>query len=114
MKRRLPFAARVGGRIGALILLAGVFATVAIQFEGILAKNVAIADEIATTQVQIDMLHVRTQEQARAIRRLSDPRGAIPEIHEKLKLVGPREEIIYVRGLPTPTPQPESDWQPQP
>ncbi len=114
MRRRLPYGVRVGGRIGALVFLVAILATVAIQFEGILAKNVAVAHEIATTQTQIDDLRSREREQRRTIERLSDPRGAIPEIHEKLKLVGPHEEIIYVRGLATPTPQPESDWQPQP
>lgn len=114
MRRRLPYAARVGGRIGAVLFLAAILATVAIQFEGIVAKNVAVAHEIATTQRQIDGLRLREREQRRTIERLTDPRGAIPEIHEKLKVVGPHEEIIYVRGLATPTPQPEDNWQPQP
>lgn len=103
----------MAGRIGALVLIVAVFATIAIQFEGILAKNVALSHEITASQAQTDGLRVREREQRRTLVRLSDPLGAIPEIHEKLKLVGPHEEIIYVRGMPTPTPQPETDW-PQP
>ena len=30
-------------------------------------------------------------------RELSDPRGAIPEIHDKLHLVGDKEAIIYLK-----------------
>ena len=43
----------------------------------------------------------------------SDPRGAIPEIHDKLRLVGKREEIIYVRGVAPETPAP-GDWRAHP
>jgi len=105
---------RMAARIGAFVLVVAVFATIAIQFEGILAKNVALSHEITASQAQIDGLREREREQRRTLERLSDPRGAIPEIHEKLKLVGPHEEIIYVRGLPTPTPQPETNRQPDP
>jgi hypothetical protein len=28
---------------------------------------------------------------------LSDPRGSIPEIHDRLHMVGPHEEIIYLK-----------------
>ncbi|GAC1423029.1 MAG: hypothetical protein NVSMB5_16720 [Candidatus Velthaea sp.] len=45
----------------------------------------------------VHMLQVKRIEQERTIRRLSDPRGAIPEIHDKLHLVGDREAIIYLK-----------------
>ena len=114
MTRRLRYAARVAGRVGALVVIVAVFATVAIQFEGILAKNVAVAREVAASREQIEALRVRIADDRTTIERLRDPRGAIPEIHEKLKLVGKHEEIIYVRGLATPTPQPYEDWQTPP
>jgi hypothetical protein len=31
------------------------------------------------------------------IKRLSDARGAVPEIHDRLHLVGDHEAIIYVK-----------------
>ena len=53
-------------------------------------------------------LRAKERRQLRTIARLSDPRGAIPEIHDKLRLVGPHEELIFLEGLPSPTPEPES------
>jgi hypothetical protein len=38
------------------------------------------------------------------IRRLSDPRGVVPEIHDRLRLVGANEMFIYVQGSATPAP----------
>jgi hypothetical protein len=95
------------------VTLLGVFAcvlaVVAMQFEGIVAKNIAVAHEVSLSAARNRALVDRKQHQLQIIRRLSDPAGTIPEIHEKLQLVGPHEEIIYVRGLPAPTAQPD-DW----
>jgi len=108
--KRTARIAVVSGRVGLLGLGLCVAAIVALQFEGIVAKNVAVASELSRSQADIDALRVREAFQLRTIRRLSDARGAIPEIHDKLRLVGPREEIIYVRGLPAPTAEPDDDW----
>jgi hypothetical protein len=34
------------------------------------------------------------------IKRLEDPRGAIPEIHDRLHLALPNESIIYLKKQP--------------
>lgn len=81
---------------------------VAMQFEGIVAKNLAVAREVAVSRAEIRALQERELHQLQVIRRLNDPRGAIPEIHDKLRLVGPNEEIIYVRGLPAPSAPPDA------
>ena len=39
----------------------------------------------------------RKRSEERQIRRLMDPQGAVPEIHDRLHLVGPHETIIYVK-----------------
>jgi hypothetical protein len=35
---------------------------------------------------------------------LSDPRGALPEIHDRLRLVRPGEVLIFVSPAPSPAP----------
>jgi len=40
---------------------------------------------------------VKRRVSTREIRRLSDPRGAVPEIHDRLHLVGDKEAIIYLK-----------------
>ena len=91
---------RYAGRITFAGVIACGLATVAMQFEGIIAKNVTIARELSASRTDIAALRVREREQLRTIRRLQDPHGAIPEIHEKLRLVAPNEEIYYVRQAP--------------
>jgi hypothetical protein len=102
-------AARLAGGVGLLCVCVCVLGVVVMQFTGIVAKNVAVAREVAASRADIRALRERERRQLQAIRRLSDPQGAIPEIHERLRLVGAHEEIIYVRGLPAPTAPPD-DW----
>ena len=103
---RSPVAriARLAGRLGLLVLGIGVLAIVFVQFAGIVGKNVALASDVAASRTQIAALRARESKQLRTIRRLSDPAGAIPEIHDRLHLVGPHEELIYLRGVPTAAP----------
>jgi len=110
VKQNVARLAAVAGRIALLGAVTSVLALVAVQFAGILARNVAIAHEIASTKDDIVALRERTRRQELTIRRLSDAHGAIPEIHDMLRLVGPHEEIIYVRGLAQPTAQPDEEW----
>lgn len=83
-------------------------ALVALQFANIVARNLAVAREVAASRADLAALDAKKREQLRTIARLSDPRGAIPEIHDKLRLVGPHEELIFVEGGPSPTPEPET------
>jgi hypothetical protein len=109
VKSAVRRSARLAGRIGLVGVAACVLAVVALQFTGIVAKNVSVARQVASSRAELRALRERERRQLLVIRRLSDPRGAVPEIHEKLRLVGAHEEIIYVRGLPAPTAPPD-DW----
>ncbi|MDQ2858297.1 MAG: hypothetical protein M3R53_06555 [Candidatus Eremiobacteraeota bacterium] len=90
-------------------VLACLLATVAMQLEGVIAKNVAIRRELSGARADVAALRERRKRQLRTISRLSDPAGAIPEIHDKLHLIGAREDLYYVRGVARPTAQPD-DW----
>ncbi|MBD5635119.1 MAG: hypothetical protein IAI49_11635 [Candidatus Eremiobacteraeota bacterium] len=109
----MSLTAKVLRLAGRLIVLGIVFcglALVAVQFEGIVAKNVAMAKEIDASRSEIAALQKREVDQQRTLKRLASPAGAVPEIHARLRLVGPHEEIIYVRGLPPsdgPAPAPD-------
>ncbi len=105
--------ARIGGRTILLTTIACVLSLIVVQFIGIVAKNLAVARELAATRASIAALQIRARDQRRTIVRLSDPRGAIPEIHDRLHVVTGREELIYVRGQGARAAEP-GDWRPQP
>ena len=95
------------GRVALAIVVAGVVALCGLQFEQILAKNVALARELASSRDRSARLRDHIRDQERTIVRLTSPGGAIPEIHDELQLVGPHEEVIYLRGAVPATPEPE-------
>ena len=97
-------AVRLGGRIGIAALVLAVAGLIGIQAERVVARNAALSHELATVQANNAALRVKRAKQLRHIRRLSDPRGAITEIHDRLRMIGGREELIYVKGLATPAP----------
>jgi hypothetical protein len=102
----------VAGRVALTLAGAVALAFIGFQYARIVAKNVAIARDLAQTRADIAALETRERAQLRTIARLDTPAGAVPEIHEKLQYVGPHEELIYVRGLPAPTPQPDAEDAP--
>ena len=99
---------RGAGRLAVAILSAGVVALCGLQFEHIVAKNVALAHQLSSSRERSTMLRERIRNQERSIERLDAPGGSIPEIHDELQLVGPHEEVITIRGAVAPTPEP--DW----
>jgi hypothetical protein len=99
--------ARGAGRVALALLVALVVALCGLQFEIIVAKNVALARELSASRERAERLGEHIRAQQRAIVRLNSPDGAIPEIHDELQLVGPREEVIYLRGAGAATPEPE-------
>jgi cell division protein FtsB len=103
---------RVGGRVVLLTTVACVLGFVAVRFTGVVAENFAFERELAASHADIAALQARLIEQRRTIDRLNDPHGALPEIHDKLRFVGEREEIIYVRGLGDALTDPHA-WHPQ-
>ncbi|HTU70103.1 MAG TPA: hypothetical protein VMF11_07250 [Candidatus Baltobacteraceae bacterium] len=108
MKRhtRASLIWRFLGRLGATALALLIFTLVAIQFARVIGQNVALGHELASTQSDILQLQARRAWQLRQLRRLEDPEGAIPEIHDRLRLVRSNEAIVFVSPLPSPQPSP--------
>lgn len=94
------------GRVGGTGLGVLVFTLVAIQFARVVDQNVALAHQLSSTQSEISQLQARREWQMRQLRRLEDPEGALPEIHDRLRLVGSNEAIVFVSPLPSPVPSP--------
>ncbi len=95
-------AVRLGARFGA-ILVVGVFAlTVAAQYAHIVHRNVSYALQLRDVQNDVAALERKRIAQQREIARLSDPQGAIPEIHDRLHMVSDHEEIIYLKRRDEP------------
>jgi cell division protein FtsB len=95
--RRLRIALRLLGRI-VIVAVVGAFVTVVgLQYSRIIGRNLAMAGQLAAAQNDIRDLEAKRAEQQQRIRRLSDPAGAVPEIHDKLHLVSDREAIIYLK-----------------
>ena len=101
---------RLAGRLSVAALAIAVLTLVGIQAGRVVSRNVVMSRALAAVQAQNAALQAKRRKELRDIRRLSDPRGTIPEIHDRLRMVGPHEELIYVKGLATPPP----DWQTSP
>ena len=95
---------RLLGRCTASALGLLVFTLVSVQFVRVIAQDVGTARELSSVRRQIAQLEKRRAEQQAEIRRLRDPRGAIPEIHDRLRMVRPNEELIFVSPAPPPQP----------
>jgi cell division protein FtsB len=96
---------RVLGRIGVVCVALIVLSLIGVQYAHVIGRNVALAHQLHGVEHDIVTLKARRAQQQREIRRLSDPRGAIPEIHDRLHLVGDKEAIIYLKHAhPQPRP----------
>jgi cell division protein FtsB len=102
-RARAPLALRLAGRIGAGVVGLLICGLVTIQFARVIDENLALANQVSATQTDIDALQARRAWQVRQLKRLQDPEGAVPEIHDRLKLVKPNEAIIFVSPAPTAT-----------
>ena len=91
-------------RIGTLLVCVTVFALVFVQYAHVIGRNVAMMRQLHGVQNDVKTLQTRKRWQQREIKRLSDPAGSIPEIHERLHLVRPNETIIFLRDPKTLTP----------
>jgi cell division protein FtsB len=103
-------ALRLAGRFMAVALALLVVALVAIQFARAIGENLAAARQLATIRSDIMALQRRRDEQQREVRRLRDPEGAVPDIHDRLRLVRPNEALIFV----SPQPAAGADAPPRP
>lgn len=95
---------RLLGRFGVVCVALVVLFVVGAQYARVIQRNVALADELRSVQHDVAALHAKRAMQVREIRRLSDPQGAIPEIHDRLHLVGDHEALIYLKGAGQPQP----------
>ena len=101
---------RVLGRIGVVGVALIVLSLIGVQYAHVIGRNLALAHQLRDTEHDIVTLGARRAQQQREIKRLSDPRGAIPEIHDRLHLVGDKEAIIYLKhGRPAQPPRPATD-----
>lgn len=101
-RTRASLVVRFLGRVGATALALLVFTLVAIQFARVIRQNIALSRELVATQNDITQLQAHRDWQQRQLRRLQDPQGAIPEIHDRLRLVRSNEAIVFVSPLPSP------------
>jgi uncharacterized ion transporter superfamily protein YfcC len=81
-----------------------VFTLVSIQFARIVNENVAMARSLSSVQEDVQALRNHKREEERQLRRLMDPEGAIPDIHDRLHLVRAKEAIIYIKPAPAARP----------
>jgi hypothetical protein len=89
--------ARLMGRIGLVAVVVALVSLIGIQYARVIGRDVALARDLHAAQSDVAALKVKRAFQAREIRRLSDPHGAVPEIHDRLHLVGDKEAIIYLK-----------------
>ena len=88
----------------ALILL--VASLIVVQFVRAIGQNVAAAHQLSSLQTDIAALKRQRDEQQRELRRLRDPEGAVPEIHDRLRLVRPNEAMVFISPAPAPAATP--------
>jgi cell division protein FtsB len=95
---------RVLGRLTAVAIGVLVLLLVGVQFARIVGQNVAMAEELNSIRSDVSSLEKRRIQQLREMHRLEDPEGAVPEIHDRLRMVGAKETIIFVSPLPSAAP----------
>jgi len=91
---------RLAGRLVLVGAGLAIAALIVIQYERIVARNLALSHALSVTRADVSSLRAKERKQKRVIERLSDPRGAIPEIHDRLHVVAPHEELIYLKMAP--------------
>jgi cell division protein FtsB len=93
---------RLAGRITSAALGLLVAVLVAIQFGRAVSENVSMARQLSAVRADVATLEKRRLQQRNKISRLRDPEGAIPEIHDRLRMVRANETIIFVSPVPSP------------
>ncbi len=103
LKKALPHF-RVAGRAltAAFVLLLATL--VIVQYARAIHQNIVAARQLHALHADIAALQHQRSEQLRQIRRLSDPQGVMPEIHDRLRLVRPGEVVIFVSPAPSHDP----------
>ena len=91
-------------RVTVLAITLLVATLVVIQFARAIGQNLAAARELSTMRSDIAALRVRRAEQQQELKRLRNPEGAVPEIHDRLRLVRPNETLIFISPQPAAQP----------
>jgi cell division protein FtsB len=95
---------RLLGKLSVVAMSLLVLTLVAIQYDKIIVRNVGLQHTVNSTRADVQTLRERERKERLQIERLSDPEGVVPEIHDRLHFVSPREELIYVKGMPSAAP----------
>jgi hypothetical protein len=93
------------GRVLFAIASAACSMLVAVHVYRTIDRNAVLSRELIVAQGEVNQLLAKRAEQLRAIRRLSDPIGAIPEIHERLQMHTAHEQILFLQRASSPQPQ---------
>jgi hypothetical protein len=94
----LAWMARLG-----VTAIGGTFAIlIAVQYARIIERNVSYVQQVHQVESDVSALESKRDKQLRTIQRLTDPQGAIPEIHDRLHMVGDHEAIIYLKRRDAP------------
>jgi cell division protein FtsB len=104
LRRRRSPALRFAGRVTALAIALLVVTLVVIQFARAIGENLTAAHELKTIRSDIAALRERRDEQEQELKRLRSAEGAVPEIHDRLRLVRPNEALIFVSPQPAAQP----------
>lgn len=88
---------RATGRALVAAALLGSILMIGIQYARMAHRNLVLAHALAATQSDIARLDRERLRREATIKRLEDPHGAIPEIHDRLHLTLPNEAIIYLK-----------------
>ena len=100
LTRRVLPVLRLGGRIVVAAVAVLIVGLIVVQFARAIGENVAAVRELSSIRTDINALQKRRVDQQQELRRLRDPEGAVPEIHDRLRLVRPNETIILVSPQP--------------
>ena len=103
LRRARPIL-RAAGRLLAAAVVLLLVVLVAVQYARAIGEDVAASRQLSAIRADIGSLRRQRDEQEREVRRLRDPEGAIPEIHDRLRLVRPNEALIFVSPQPAASP----------
>jgi len=99
-------ALRVAGRYVLAVAAAWVVILVGAQFYHVIERNFQLVYQLSGTRKEVAQLQTQHAHQLQDIKRLSTDEGAVPEIHDRLRLVRAHEAIIYLKPAPSPVPSP--------
>ena len=92
---------RSARRFTALAVASVFFVLVAAQFARVIGTDVKLSSDLHQTHSRIVRYERRDARLRRRIARLRTARGAIPEIHERLRMLAANERMILVEPRPS-------------